>query len=148
MKVILIKNIPNLGKRGEIKDVADGYARNFLFVQKLAEPATDQAIAKLEREQSSQIKMAEVDLALTEKIAENLMGQVVEVSAKANEEGVYYAAISATAIVKKLKQKGFDIKKEQVVFDQPIKIVGEYQITINLDHGLEVEITVIANATV
>ena len=88
--------------------------------------------------------MAEIDLALTEKIAEQLSGLDIEIEAKANEEGKYYAAISAIAIVKKLKEKGFEIKKDQIVLPESIKEAGEYPVTINLDHNLEAEIIVIA----
>lgn len=141
MKVILLKNVDDLGEAGDIKEVADGYARNFLFPQKLAEIATDENIQKLKAEKEKLAKIAENDLLVTEKIAEQLEGQLIEIKLKINEEGKLYAAVSPTMIVKALKEKGFEIQKDQIDLPEPIKEMGEYPLKINLDHGLESEIT-------
>ena len=78
---------------------------------------------------------------MTEKIAEQLNGQAIEIISKVNEDGKLYAAITPAMIIKVLKEKGFDIKKDQIILPEPIKEVGEYPIVITLDHGLEAEIT-------
>lgn len=137
-----MKNIKTLGDAGDIKEVADGYARNFLFPQKLAEPATDSSIKKIQDQKAKQAKSAEHDLLETEKKAEKLNGVLVEVVGKSNDDGKLYAALTAAAIVKALKKKGFDINKDQVVMPEPIKELGEYQLKVVWNHGLESEITI------
>jgi large subunit ribosomal protein L9 len=143
MKVILLKEVKSLGLKGDIKEVADGYARNFLFPQQLAMVASEENIARVKEEQVRQAKMAEQDLILTEKIAEQLGGLILEMEGKINENGRLYAAISQAMVAKKLKEKGFDVKKGQILLAESIKELGEYPVTINLDHGLEAEITLI-----
>jgi len=146
MKVILIKDIKGVGKKGEIKEAADGYARNFLLPENLAQPATDENIAKLKRQTEEKTRLAVKDLLSAEKIAAKIDGQTIEIKTKANGEGRFYAAIGAAAIAKKLKDKGFDIKKEQVLLTEPIKEEGEFAVKINLNHNLEAEVSVIAIA--
>ncbi|MFA5029241.1 MAG: 50S ribosomal protein L9 [Patescibacteria group bacterium] len=143
MRVILTKKVPTLGEAGEVKEVADGYARNFLFSRRLAELATEENLKKLEENNKHKAKLAEKDLLLTEQLADRLNGTVVEIEEKANEVGKLYAAVSPSAIAKKLKELGLEIKKNQVTMPEPIKELGEHRALINLDHGLEVEITII-----
>ncbi|MEK7653324.1 MAG: 50S ribosomal protein L9 [Patescibacteria group bacterium] len=143
MKVILLKNIPKLGEAGEIREVSDGYARNFLLAKNLVEPATEENVKKLELEKEMKAKLAEEDLVVMEKIAERLNGTAIEIKGRVNEEGRLYAAITAPMIIKNLKEIGFEVKKGQVVLPEPIKEAGEYPVTVTLDHGLEAEITVI-----
>ncbi|HLD28140.1 MAG TPA: 50S ribosomal protein L9 [Patescibacteria group bacterium] len=141
MKVILLKDVEGIGDTGEIKEVADGHARNFLLPGGLAELATPENISKVKEKKEELARIAEQDLILTEKIAEQLNGQAIEIISKVNEDGKLYAAITPAMIIKVLKEKGFDIKKDQIILPEPIKEVGEYPIVITLDHGLEAEIT-------
>lgn len=144
MKVILLQNMPNLGDKDEIKEVAVGYARNFLIPQGLAQQATPQAIAELEARKEKEARQAEVDLAKTEQLAGKLEGQVIEITAKANEEGKLYAAISPTKITVALKEKGFEISPDKIQAEH-IKELGEHEVVINLPHRLEARITLIIN---
>ncbi len=146
MKVILLKDVKGLGKQGEIKEATDGYARNFLLPGNLAQPATAENIAKLKRQAEEKTRLAVKDLLNAEKAVAKIDGQIVEIKTKANSEGRFYAAIGATAIAKKLKDKGWEIKKEQILLAEPIKEEGEFTVKINLNHNLEAEITVIAIA--
>ena len=144
MKVLLLKDIKDVGNLGEIKEVADGYARNFLFPQGLAEVATEQNIQRMKQERERQEKLAESDLIQTGKLADKLNGAILEMRGKGHTQGKFYAAISAAKIAGKLKEKGFDIRPDQIFLSEPIKEIGEYNIIINLNHGLESEITVMA----
>lgn len=144
MKLIILKDIKGLAKRGEIKEVSDGYARNFLLPKNLAEIATAENIAKLQESRQQQVKMAKKDLLATEKLASRLEGRAIEIQGKANLEGRFYAAINASAIARKLKEQGFDVKKDQIKLIEQIKEPGEYPVSVNLDHGLEAEVTVLA----
>jgi len=145
MKVILLKEVKSLGQVGETKEVADGYARNFLFPQKLAEVASLENINKLEKRQAQKVQEAKKGLEGSENLADKLQGVVIELTEKVNEDGKLYASITPAKIVKKLKEQGFNINKKQIALPEPIKDVGEHSVVINLDHGLEVEIAVIIN---
>ena len=143
MKVILLKKISQLGKAGDIKDVADGYARNFLLPRGLAELATDQTVQTLVANQKQLARQAEHDLLLAEKNAARLNGLAIEISGRTNDQGKLYAAVTATAVAKKLKERGFNIDKKQLQLPEPIKEPGEYPLMVNLEHGLEAEIMLI-----
>src|SRR3989338_7774865 len=142
MKVILLKKIKNLGDEGEVKEVALGHARNFLIPQGLATEATSRAVAEVEAKKA---KEAEAELAKIEDMVAKLEGRTVEVSAKANDEGTLYAAVSPAKVSAALKDMGFDVKKDQVKVED-LKELGEHEITLHLDHGLETRITLIINS--
>ena len=143
MKIILLRKIKNLGNIGDIKEVADGHALNFLLPQKLAEQATQENINKLNNHKAAAIKKAEEDLTLAQQLAQKLRGMIIEMKGKCNEEGRLYSAVSCTMIANKLKEQGINIASKQVNLIKPIKELGEYSVFIVLNHGLEAEITVI-----
>ena len=143
MKVILLKDAEELGKRGDVKNVADGYARNFLFAKNLAKPATKQALKELEAEKETEAQIAEQELKKIEGIVSQIDGLEIEVIEKMDEGGKLYGALNEVKIAKILKDKGLNIKKNQIKIPQPIKTVGEYPVTITFDHGLEAEVKII-----
>jgi large subunit ribosomal protein L9 len=143
MKVILLKDIPDLGKRGEIKNAADGHARNFLIPKKLVKIATDKAIKELEQEKVIEAQKAEQALQHVEEVVSQIDGLEIEVPTKMDESGKLYGSINDQKVSLLFKDRGFDIKKNQIKILQPIKEVGEYPITISFDHGLEAEIKLI-----
>jgi len=137
MKVILTQNIQDLGKKYEVKEVKDGYARNFLIPQKLAKPATKQALKWLEDQKDTIAKEAEEELKISQELASKLDDIDVEIKVKVGDEGQLFESINAQKIADKIKEMGFDIKKSQVELKDPIKETGEFKITIDLDHNLE-----------
>lgn len=143
MKVILLKEVKKVGKQFDVKEVADGYARNLLFPKGLAEPATESALAQLEAKREVAAKQAELDLKVTEEMVAQIDGQEIEMTAKAGDDGKLYGSITPLKIVNLLKEKGFEIKKNQVKITEPIKEAGEHEITLELDHGLEAKIKLI-----
>lgn len=145
MKVILLKDVKDIGFKGEIKVVAEGYARNFLLPQKMAIMATPAGVRQWELAKIRREKEAESDLFATEKLAEKLNGLTVAISGKANDEGVLYAAVTPAKITAKLKEMGLSVKKERIVLPEHIKITGEHSVKVNLDHGLEAEIAVLVS---
>lgn len=144
MRIILLKDVPNLGQKGEIKEVALGYARNFLIPQGLAEIATPQIIAEIERQKVIEEKLAEQELKKVEDLAAKLDGREFEVPVKISETGTLYATITPLKISTILKNKGFNIKKEQII-TEPIKELGEHEVLIRLPHNLEAKINLIVN---
>ena len=146
MKVILIKDVENLGGIGDVKEVADGYARNFLIPKGYVEIATKTAMEKAEKIKIKKEKQAKEDLMNVEGVAEKLEGVSVIIRAKADESGKLYASIKTGEISKELGKKGFEINKNKIVIEGSIKEVGDYEVIINLEHGLETRIGVIVES--
>ena len=144
MKVLLLKNVEDLGHQGEIKEVSAGYARNFLIPRGLADIATTELITALEQHKLQEAKRAESDLHRAEKLAMQLDGQEFEVSAKASDAGTLYAALTPAKIASILKTKNYIIPKEQIKTES-IKAIGEYKITIQLAHKLEATIILVVS---
>ncbi|SRR3989339_282453 len=146
MKVILTKDIPNIGKKYDVKNVSDGYARNFLFPKKLAIVATEKEIKNLEAKKEKAKAEAEKDLTKNQEIARKLESMEIEVPAKIGKEGNLYASISSAQIAKALKEKDFEIKKDQIKISEPIKELGEKEIVVEFPHGLEAKVKIIIAA--
>jgi len=143
MKIILLKDVEKLGKKGEVKSVADGYARNFLIPNKLAALATKSELAKLEEQKKIEAEKAEEELKFYQEIANQIDGLELEILVKVSEEGKLFGAVTASQIAEKLKEKNFEIKKEQIKLEEPIKEIGEHEATIEFPHNLETKIKVI-----
>jgi len=143
MKIILLQDIDNLGKKYEIKEVADGYARNFLIPKGLAKPATKENLKWLETQKEIEVKKAEEELKKVEAVATNIDGQEIIIPVKIGEEGQLFESITSQKIYEKLKELGFEIKKSQIDLPEPIKELGEYPVKIKFEHNLEAEIKII-----
>ncbi len=137
MKVVLLENVRGLGRVGETKNVPDGYAQNFLFPRKLAQPAHGHLINQIEdlKKKSSLLADKEMESAkeIATKVAEE--GFVLEMTGKANKEGGLYAAISESQISAALKAGGLKVSPEDVKIENPIKSVGDHEVL--LDFGNE-----------
>lgn len=146
MKVILLKNVPGTGKKGEIKNVSDGYARNFLFKKGVAQPATAGLVQKIHASETKQAKKQEKELKTKQKDASRLDGAEISFEEKTSAAGSLYAAISSAKIARELKKRyGVDVQAKHIQIPDPIKEVGEYTITVQLKHGLEAECSVIVS---
>ncbi|MBI2643970.1 MAG: 50S ribosomal protein L9 [Candidatus Wildermuthbacteria bacterium] len=143
MRVVLLSDIENIGKQFEIKEVADGYARNFLIPQGLVRPATKQTLQWLSMQKEIAEKKAEDALKQTQELASKLDDLEVSIPMKVGEEGQLFEAITAAKIADRLKEMGYDVKKNQVKIENPIKELGEFPVKIAFDHNLEAEISVI-----
>lgn len=146
MKVILLQDIDGLGKKYEIKEVKSGHARNLLLPQKLAKAATKPALKWLADQKEIIEKAVEEDLKKSQTLASELDGVELAIAVKVGDEGQLFESINNQKIVEKLKEMGFEVKKSQVKLENPIKELGEFPISINLDHNLEAEIKLIVTA--
>jgi large subunit ribosomal protein L9 len=146
MKIILLQDVESLGKKYEVKDVKDGYARNNLFPEKLAKPATKEALKWLASQKEVIEKEAEEDLKKSQALASELDGLEVAIAVKVGDEGQLFESINSQKVVEKLKEMGFEVKKSQVKLENPIKELGEFPTSVNLDHNLEAEIKIIITA--
>ncbi len=145
MKVILLQDVENIGKKYELKEVKDGYARNFLVPKNLAKLATKQALLWLEDQKEIIRKKAEEDLKKTQETASGIDGLEVNFGVKVGPEGQLFESINAVKIAEKLKEMGYAVKKSQIHLKEPIKELGEFLVKISLDHNLEAEIRLIVS---
>lgn len=139
MQIILLQEVKNLGKKGELKNVSDGYARNFLFAKKLAETATKEAIEKLAVQRKKEKTIELESLEKIKKLASELKDKLIEIKTK-SKEGKLFGSISAKDIAKELNLGGFVISEKAIIMSAPIKEIGEYEIKINLTQGIETKI--------
>ncbi len=129
MKVVLLKDIPGVGRKNDVKKVSDGYALNQLIPKKLVIPGTPATIAHAERVRSEEDAQRKIQEDLLFKNLSSVEGVRIELSGKANEQGHLFASIHKETITSALKkQKGVDILPEFLQLDKPIKEVGEHKI--------------------
>lgn len=134
MRVIFLQDVPRVGKRHDIKDVNDGYAVNFLFPHKFAEPATAKAISELEiRKKSIEIEK-EVQMDLLLRNLEEIKGKVVHIKGKTDEKGHLFSGIRAQNIVEAMKSEHHaEVSESTIKLDKPIKEIGEYDIPLEVN---------------
>lgn len=145
MKVILLQKVAGLGDTDDIKEVADGYAVNYLFPRHLAVLASPKAITGLKTNQQRKAKQEEMDLRDQQSIASRLDGQVLSFTEKTNDAGFLYAAVGPQKVAEYLEKQGFNISKDHIQV-KPIKETGEYSAIIKLRHGLEAKVLLIINS--
>lgn len=143
MKIILLQDVEDVGKKYEVKEVKDGYARNFLIPKKLVKLANKKNLKWLQENKEVMDKEAEEDLKKSQELASKLDDLEVNIVVKVGPEGQLFESINNVKISEKLKEMGFDVKKSQIVLEKPIKELGEFPVKISLDHNLEPEVTVI-----
>ncbi|OGZ96667.1 MAG: 50S ribosomal protein L9 [Candidatus Sungbacteria bacterium RIFCSPLOWO2_02_FULL_51_17] len=143
MKVMLLKDVQKVGRKGDIKDVADGFGRNFLIARGLARPATEHAISHAAGEQANREKAREALEASCRVVAEKLKGYDLRLPVKVGEKGQAFGSVSAHDISLALSAKGFSIEKEWIVLDESIKKTGFFDIVLRLPYGIETMIRVI-----
>jgi large subunit ribosomal protein L9 len=143
MKVIFLKDVKGKGKKGEVKNVADGYAHNFLIKQGLAQEANQAAISTLDAQKKKEEKMAAEELAEAQKLKEVLDKITVELDAKAGEGGRLFGSITTKQISEELQKKhGIKIDKRKMELSDAIRTLGHTKVPVKLYHE------VIANLTV
>jgi large subunit ribosomal protein L9 len=144
MKVILLQKVAGVGEAEEVKEVADGYARNFLFPHHLAVQASSSAVHDLGTKQKKRSKDAEIELHQQEQLAGQLDGLEIEIKQKVNDQGLLYAAVGSQKVAEVLKQMGYEVDK-QYIETPSIKELGEFKVRVHLRHGLEAELLVHVN---
>ncbi len=148
MKVIFLADVKGTAKKGEIKEVSDGFARNFLFKGNLAKPATPGAVNEQKAMESRKLKEAEMELKAFQRQAAQLDGQEVLVVEKATTDGKLYASVGGARLAEAIKsQIGAEVDPKHIVTPKPIKQTGEHQFVVNFPHGLEAELTVTVSDT-
>ena len=141
MKVILQQDVKGQGKKGQMVEVSEGYARNFLLPRKMAIPATADAINTMNLKEKAKKAEEARQKALAEETAEKLKECMVKLTARAGAGGKLFGAVTTKEISEGLqKQFGIDIPKQKLVLEEPIKAFGNYEVKARL--GFEVTATV------
>lgn len=143
MRVILLQDIDNLGKKYEVKEIKNGYARNFLIPKGLAKPVTKEVLKWRETQKEIEAKKAEEELKKIQEKASTIDGQDIIIPVKVGEDGQLFESITVQKIFERIKELGFDVKKSQIDLKEPIKELGEFPVKIKFEHNLEGEIKVI-----
>lgn len=143
MKVLLLQDVKSQGKKDQIIEVSEGYARNFLFPKKLAIPADAKAINDAKNRKSSAEHKISVEKDAAKALAAKLEGLTVKIKAEAGSDGRFYGAVTSKDIVEALKaQFAIDIDKRKLALDAPIKAYGTYRIDVKLYTDVSGKLTV------
>ena len=133
MQVVLTADVKGQGKKDQIINVSDGYARNFLFPKGLAIPADKKAVADIKNREASRQHKIDVERAEAQAIAEKLSGVLVKVKMGAGADGRLYGSVTAKDIAAELSKKvSADIDKRKIIIKEPIKAYGKYSIEIKI----------------
>jgi len=139
MKVVLLKKVEGLGHTGEVKEVAEGYARNFLLPQKLVVPATPEAIIKARKKIQEKEKKQKDKLKNLKELEKKIEDLTLEIKVKADKTGTLYKSVASKEIVRELNKKGFAIEDKRIKMT-PLKKVGKYEVPVDLGENKKIKI--------
>lgn len=142
MEVILLQDMDKLGIRGQLVNVADGYGRNYLLPKKLAVAATPQNRKWLEQQRVRFLKQSAKEKADAEDLAKLLADVSLTFTRRAGEQGTLFGSVTAMDIAEGLHAKGYNIDRRKVHVDPPIKLLGEYDVSLKLHHEVTATVKV------
>ena len=146
MKVILQQDVKGQGKKGQLIDASDGYARNFLLPRKLAVLATAENLNTMKQQEKAKKAQEAAEKAEAQAVAEKLKAVVVKLTAKAGSGGRLFGAVTSKEISDALKaQYGLDVAKTKIVQEEPIKSFGTYQLKCKLGYEISGTLTVVVS---
>jgi large subunit ribosomal protein L9 len=144
MRVVFLADVASNGKRGEIRDVADGYARNYLLPRGLALPATPSAIKQTQTLSKERAERQAREMEMVSEVTKRLESIELLFKAKAGAKGRLHGSITSTAIASRLSEiADFEIDRKKVNLDQPLHELGTHEITVNLGPGSDTKIKVV-----
>ena len=142
MKVILKTDVKGSGKKGDIIEVADGYAKNFLIKKNLAQEATAASVNEAtQKKQAAEFHKAE-EIKAMQALAAQLKGKKITLSIKSGENGKLFGSITSAQIAQSLSDAGFDVDKKKILLKEPIKTLGTFTIDIRLMEKVETTVFV------
>lgn len=140
MKVVLLKDVKGTGKKGEIKEVADGYGKNFLIKNGYAVIANASALNENTMKKESDAYHKEMERQSAIELGQKLKEKTITLAIKCGENGKTFGSVTSKEIAEALKKEGFDIDKRKIELDGTIKTIGSYRITIKLHSEVSVKI--------
>ncbi|MCG7386363.1 50S ribosomal protein L9 [Paenibacillus sp. ACRRY] len=132
MKVIFIKDVKGQGKKGQVKEVSEGYAHNFLLPRGMARLATDGNMKTLDNQNAAEERRKQEEKAEAEVLCKKLEAEVTELKAKSGEGGRLFGAITSKQIAEALAAKGLKVDKRKIELDEPIRTLGVTQVTVKV----------------
>lgn len=141
MQIILQNDISGVGKKGEIKNVSEGYARNFLIPKGFGIPATESNLKKLQEDKKRIAVLAQREKESAIEFSQGLKNISITIRRKAGEENKIFGSVTKEDIVDALAKSGFEINKKMVDIAQPIKLLGVYTISIKLHKEVETKVS-------
>ena len=135
MKILFLKDVLKQGRRGEVKEVSEGFARNFLLPKGLAALATPGRLQKQADLAAAQTRAGVREQARGKRVLAQLNGRTVELTARASESGTLYEGVGVDEIVRLLQQQGFHVLESEVKLAKPLKRVGEHAVLVQLPGG-------------
>jgi large subunit ribosomal protein L9 len=142
MKVILKHDVKGLGREGDLKEVKDGYARNYLFPSGAAVRADAGAVKNWERHRSEREERDRAERSAAEATAEKLAGLALQVAVKAGERNRLFGSVTNREIAELLAQEGVEIDRHSIHLKEPIKTVGDHRVDVHLMPGVDAQVTV------
>lgn len=142
MEVILNQDVEKIGKAGSIVKVKDGFARNFLIPKKLAAQASPASLKQLEQEKQRKILQSERAKKGAEDLAKKLASLSITIPVLTHEEDKFYGSITPIDVARALKEEGFEIDKNSVILDEPIRSLGIYEVPIKLHPEVSTKIKI------
>jgi large subunit ribosomal protein L9 len=142
MKVILTDDVKNLGHRGSVVSVADGYARNFLLPKELAYPATDGNVKRLEQEKHRYDARVAKEKESAATAAKSIEGMTVVIRKKAGEHDALYGSVTSSDLAEAMSAKGVTVDKRRIEIEEPIKRLGTHTVHVKLHKDVSIAITV------
>ncbi len=143
MRIILQENVEKLGTRGEVVDVSEGYARNYLLPRKLAVPASEGNTKRLTQIRASLAKKEASEKGLAESLAGQIAAATVTLTRKAGESDQLFGSVTSADIAEALAALGYNVDKRKIQLSEPIKLVGEYSVPVKLHHDVSATIKVV-----
>ena len=143
MKVILVQDIKNVGRKEQVLEANDGYARNYLFPKKLAIEATKDNMAKLQAKKTSEANKKKAEIDANKEIAKKIEKMELTIKAKVGENSKIFGGITSKEIAEELKkQHNFEIDKKKIVLKETIKNLGRYTAELKFGDGINAKLTV------
>ncbi len=142
MKIILQENVDNLGTRGAVVEVAAGYARNYLLPRKMAVPATAGNLKALERMRTTFAKKEAVERESAQTLAQAIGALTVTIKRKSGENDQLFGSVTAADIAEAIAAQGHEVDKRRVLLGEPIKVLGERDVTVRLHHDVSATVKV------
>ncbi len=139
MKVILLQDVKAQGKKGDIIDVSDGYAKNFLLKQGLAQVATTDSVNSINIKNAALEHQKELERQAAERVAKELKGAEIMVSIRAGENGKIFGSVTAKEIADAFIKLGKKVDKKQIVLKDTIKTIGQFKITVKVYPGISAD---------
>lgn len=146
MKVLLLADIKGSGKKGDIVEISDGYAKNYLLKRNLAKEADKVVISEKASQNASIERNKRLELEKAQGIADKIKGKTFSVCAKVGENGKMFGAITSKEIADTLQNSGYEIDKKQIVLDKSIKALGKYPVTAKLYGAVVAKFNILVEA--